>query len=333
MNAAVEVSEVSKVYTGLLGGRPVRALEGISLQVGQGEVFGLLGPNGAGKTTLLRILAGLVSPTTGSVRIMGLDLARERRRALTAITSVPDGGRGLYPRMTVMENIQYFAVVRGGLSARDLRRLELEAGRWLRFLGIDGCLGRPVNDLSRGTRQKVALVSALVTGSRVILMDEPTSGLDVAASRDLCAAIRRLAVDEGRTVILSTHQMDVAQGVCSRVCIVSRGRILALDRVPRLLQLFSTRTYRMVLEGNLEPTEAEALRRLGHFELVRECGQTTVTLDLNAPTAFYDAVEILRGRRVPIRAILRQEPDLLRVFLRITSAGGGDCDVPGSTIG
>lgn len=234
MEEVLKLTNVSKDYSGFFGGKKVSAVSGVNLAVGRGEVFGLLGPNGAGKTTIVKMISGLVLPTSGEISIDGWDVVKERLRAIEKIGVLLEGGRNVYWRLTPRENLRYFLQIRG-LSPRILGpRIE----ELLAFFELSKKANTTVNDLSRGMQQKLALAVALLHDPRLLILDEPTLGLDVEATRNMKKLITNLARQEGRTVILTTHQMNIAQDICDRVGIIVEGRIIVSARMDELLRFF-----------------------------------------------------------------------------------------------
>jgi ABC-2 type transport system ATP-binding protein len=204
-----------------------RAIDGLTLSVGAGELFGVVGPDGAGKTTLLRMLAGVLPPTTGDARVLGHSVARDPERVKGEIAYMSQRF-GLYGDLTVRENIEFYA---------DLYRVpRRELGQRIEQLYAFSRLGefeaRLAGDLSGGMKQKLSLSCALVHRPRVLLLDEPTFGVDPISRRDLWLIVHQMVAD-GMTVIVTTSYMDEAER-CDRVALLHAGRVLALDAPGRL---------------------------------------------------------------------------------------------------
>lgn len=207
----------------------IEAVRGVSLDVRDGEVFGLLGPNGAGKSTTLKILATLLRPTSGSVRIGGLDVATQANDVRRIIGYVPEGA-DLYEALTGGEFLELIADLHGlDPDVAASRRAPLLAA-----FGLASDIVRPIGDYSKGMKQKLLITAALQHDPRVLLLDEPLDGLDVASQEVLKGVIRRFAA-EGRAVIYSSHILEVVERVCDRVGILVGGRIAALGSPPDLL--------------------------------------------------------------------------------------------------
>ena len=224
-----------------------RGVVELDFEVEAGEVFGYLGPNGAGKTTTIRLMLDLIRPSSGRVRLFGLDARREGPQARARVGYLP-GDLRLYERLTPREHLRYFASLRG---MRDLGDGEQLAER------LDLELDRPIKALSKGNRQKVGLVQALMHRPALAVFDEPTSGLDVLVARALLQTIASLK-DRGKCIIFSTHIMREVEKLCDRVAIIHHGRILALGSIPELREQYGQ-------------TDVEEL----FFELIAKCERET----------------------------------------------------------
>ncbi|AMM34206.1 ABC transporter [Sinomonas atrocyanea] len=199
------------------------ALDAVSLEIEPGEVFGYLGPNGAGKTTTMRMLVGMLRPSAGSARVYGLDTWRQAVAVHRAVGYVP-GEPALYPRLTGLEHIDYLSHLRGRAD-RPMARAVAER------LGLD--LTRRSRTLSRGNRQKLAIVLALMSAPRLLILDEPTSGLDPLVQREFHALLRE-HTQGGGAVLLSSHILGDVQRVADRIGVVREGRLVAVERLADL---------------------------------------------------------------------------------------------------
>jgi len=209
--------------------RSVQAVDGLDWRADDGRISGLLGPNGAGKTTLLRVVAGLLEPDAGQVRVDGIDVATQRAAALARIGVLSDA-RGLYPRLTARENIVYYGRLHGMTQAAAQARADSLA----RMLQMQPLLERRTEGFSQGERMKTALARALVHDPHNIILDEPTNGLDVQATRALREGLRRLRDEQGKCIVFSTHLMQEVQRLCDRVLVMARGRAVAEGTVAEL---------------------------------------------------------------------------------------------------
>jgi len=203
----------------------IEALSHIDLDIRSGEVVGLVGSNGAGKTTLLRLMAGVYTPTKGTVTLKdGSDVTTMRH-----LLGVVPESTGLYSRLTAWENIRYHSRLYGIDDETSWKRTQLFASR----LGMSDSLSRHTKGFSRGMKQKTALLRALAHGPSILLLDEPTAGLDITSARTVRALVKQLR-DEGGTVVYSTHQLEEARQVCDRIVIIHNGEVRA-DGSPQQL--------------------------------------------------------------------------------------------------
>lgn len=220
----IEITNLEKRYG------KFQALHPLNLHVKTGEVFGFLGPNGAGKTTTIRTLAGVLTPTAGSVLIDGVDIIANPVSSKKKVGYIPDRPY-LYDKLTAREFLQFVGQLYG-LSASDIRE------RGDQLLAENGLLDRGdelIEAYSHGMKQRLVLSSALLHNPPLLIVDEPMVGLDPHGARQIKDRFREIA-DDGRTVFLSTHSLDVAQEVCDRVGILFKGRLVALETVTDLLQ-------------------------------------------------------------------------------------------------
>ena len=284
--AALAARGVAKRY-----GR-VQALDGLTLEVAEGEFFGLLGPNGAGKTTLISAFGGLVRPDQGALAVMGHDVGRDFRAARRAVGIVPQE-IVFDPFFSVRETLEfqsgYFGLRRNGEWIDEL----------LERLGLAAKARANMRSLSGGMKRRVMVAQALVHRPPVIVLDEPTAGVDVELRQALWRFVRELN-QAGHTILLTTHYLEEAQQLCSRIAMMRDGRIVALDATDRLLASFSGRVLRVKLEGcELPPRLAGQASRDGagwwrlpvkdsaHVEAalaaLREAGATVASLEVAEP--------------------------------------------------
>jgi ABC-2 type transport system ATP-binding protein len=198
------------------------AVDDVTLEVESGEFFAILGPNAAGKTTTIRILAGLMKPTRGVVRVAGYDVQTQPVEARSRLAYVPDFPF-LYEKLTPWEFFRFT----GELFRMERRRIEESARRWSERFGLETSLSLGIEGLSHGTRQRVALVSALLHDPEVIVLDEPMVGLDPHHARVLKDVLKEQS-NRGVTVFVSTHQLSVAEEMADRIGIMHRGRMIAV---------------------------------------------------------------------------------------------------------
>ncbi|MDT5028567.1 MAG: type transport system ATP-binding protein [Micromonosporaceae bacterium] len=203
-------------------GKEVQAVKGISLAVERGELFGLLGPNGAGKTTTIKMLITLLLPTAGQARVLGYDVVKQSREVRRKVGYVFGGDRGLYERLSGLDNLRYFAE----LYAVPPREQRTRIGEPLELVGLQGRERERVEGYSRGMRQRLHIARGLLHRPEVLFLDEPSIGIDPVGARELRATVKSL-VETGTTVLLTTHYMFEADELCDRIAVIADGRIVA----------------------------------------------------------------------------------------------------------
>jgi ABC-2 type transport system ATP-binding protein len=295
MVPAIQVERLSKSYVG------TRALDGVSLTVEQGEFFGLLGPNGAGKTTLINILAGLVLASGGAARVLGHDVVRDYRAARRALGVVPQE-LVFDPFFTVREALVFQAGYFGLRDGRD----------WIEEVMVNLDLtdraSTNMRALSGGMKRRVLVAQALVHKPPVIVLDEPTAGVDVELRQALWEFIRRLN-RAGHTVVLTTHYLEEAEALCSRIAMLKQGRVVALDTTQNLLRLHSGCYLELRLRPDRLPESLAALvtrRREGGYRLA-----------LRDYTEVERVIAELRAAGIGIQELEVLQPDLEEIFIQI----------------
>lgn len=312
----LHVSDLRKTYGS--GEDAVTAVDGVSFDVERGSVVGVLGPNGAGKTTTIKSILGLVIPTSGSVEIAGVDAHDHPRQVYRHVGAMLEGARNVYWKLTVRENLTYFAALGG--QPRSVSRERSD--RLVDQFGLREKADETVNDLSRGQKQKVSLACTLARGTDVVFLDEPTLGLDVEASMELRRELRRLADEDDVTVVLSSHDMDVVEDVCDRVVILSEGRVIADDPVEDLVGVFQTQAYRVTITGELPDCPRDLLDARFNADNWQTHGdQTIFDITLTDGDVLYDVIDVLRDADVALDDVDRIDPDLEDVFLEVTGTG------------
>jgi ABC-2 type transport system ATP-binding protein len=287
--------------------KSMMAVQDVSLQLAAGEVLAFLGPNGAGKTTSIKMIAGLIQPDRGTVRIVDRDPHRDPV-AFKALGAVLEGNRNLYWRLTPAENLEYFGVLRG-LSRHQAHQKGREL---LERFELTHKRQDTVQKLSRGMQQKLAIAVALVHDPQLLLLDEPTLGLDVEATTTVKRLIREIA-SEGRAILLTTHQLDVAEELSDRVAIINRGTIVAEKPTQELIAEFSSSIYTIELAQPLDPDRQAKLQQFG-------IDTQTLLIQLPDPQMLYPVLDILRP--LPIVKVEQDRANLTDVFLRVVQEKG-----------
>ena len=298
MPAAIEIRGIAKRFGSL------RALDGVSLEVACGEFFALLGPNGAGKTTLISVLAGLVQADAGEARIMGYDVHREYRKARRSLGVVPQE-LVFDPFFTVRETLR----IQSGYFG--LRRNDDWIDEIIHHLDLTAKANTNRRQLSGGMNRRVLVAQALVHKPPVIVLDEPTAGVDVELRQALWSFIRRLNAD-GHTVVLTTHYLEEAEALCSRIAMLKQGRVVALDDKANMVRRLHNLNLRLCLDGPLPPAladndrgrDGEHVLRLHDYAEVeptlaalRQAGRTILEMEMEQPDLEDVFLEIMRGER------------------------------------
>ena len=234
---ALLVEHVTKRFTPDRRKPPVLAIDDVSLRLEPGAIHGILGANGSGKSTLIRLVSGLLTLDEGRVEVFGLDLQRDELAVKRLINRVSVDA-AFFKKLSPMENLM-FAARLYGLDAGEARR---KATAILARLGIaESRLGRPVEQMSRGMQQKVAIARALLTSPTLLLLDEPTPGLDPRSKLDVQAFVEEVNADRGATIVLTTHDLAEAERLCGRITILDGGRVVAEDTPEGLKRLVAER--------------------------------------------------------------------------------------------
>jgi ABC-2 type transport system ATP-binding protein len=297
--AAIRVADLRKTYG------HTRAVDGVSFDVRPGEVFGLLGPNGAGKTTTVEILEGLRAPDSGSVRVLGIDVARDADTLKERI-GVSLQTAALYPKLTVVELLDLF---------RGFYRRARPTAQLVALLGLEEKRNTRTSDLSGGQRQRLAVALALVNDPEVVFLDEPTTGLDPAARRSLWDIVRSLQA-EGKTILLTTHYMEEAEVLCDRLAIMDHGRILASGSVSELVDSrFRERSVRFEQVAGLDDTRLAAFP--GVSQVKHENGEV-VLFTRDVPATIGAVLSATESIGVEARNLAVRRATLEDLFLDLT---------------
>lgn len=295
MIAAISIDNVAKRYGAL------QALDGVSLEVAQGEFFGLLGPNGAGKTTLISVVAGLSRADSGTARVMGADVVRDYRTARRSLGVVPQE-LVFDPFFSVRETLRFQSGYFG------IRRNDPWIDEVMHHLDLDSKADANMRSLSGGMKRRVLVAQALVHKPPVIVLDEPTAGVDVELRQGLWQFITRLNRD-GHTIVLTTHYLEEAEQLCGRIAMLKTGRVVALDSTRNLLDTFSGLFLRLRLATDVLPAA------LAGRELAQDGDRFTLKLRDHAELG--EVLLKLRDAGVAIKELDVQPPDLEEVFVRL----------------
>jgi ABC-2 type transport system ATP-binding protein len=318
---AVEASDLRRRFqtrTGVLRRtrKDVDAVRGVSFQIGRGELFGLLGPNGAGKTTTIKMLITLLLPSGGSASVLGFDVVADVREVRRRIGYVFGGDRGLYERLSALDNLRYFSELYGVPPREQKPRI----GKLLELVQLTGREKERVEGYSRGMRQRLHIARGLLHDPDVLFLDEPSIGIDPVGARELRATIGSLT-REGKTVLLTTHYMFEADELCDRIAVIRAGEIVAegtpaalKDRV-RGGRVVEIETYGVPAATVAEIGEVQGVRSVA----VEERGQQQVLILQCDPGAEVTQAVLARLGDVRVGRVAARDPTLEDAYIELVT--------------
>ncbi len=336
MTYAVETRDLTRIFAGKKKRRfrrkagsngsedslgPVTALDGVSLGIKEGELFGMLGPNGAGKTTLIKILATLLLPTAGQAFVAGHDVAKDPFPIRQRINMVSGGETSGYGLLTARENIWMFSQFYGVPSKVSKARID----ELMHVFGLWDKRDAKVRMLSTGQRQKMNMIRGFVTDPDILFLDEPTLGLDVNAAR----VIREYVMNwvrkrAGKTVLLTSHYMAEADQMCDRIAIIDKGRILACDTPANLKRMIRTdTTFQLEVDTIRDTSSFVGLRGVKNFshkdDISKNRSHLTFILEDEGPVA--EILSSITSQGAKVHSLQKSEPTLEDVFISMVGRG------------
>jgi ABC-2 type transport system ATP-binding protein len=319
MPYAIESYQLVRNFGGAKGKKPLVALDHVNLQVEEGELFGLLGPNGAGKTTLIKILATLLLPSSGTVKVLGHDVEKEAQSIRPRINMVSGGETSGYGLLTVRENLWMFSQFYGIPSEEAKKTID----GMLELFGISDKANSKVRTISTGQRQKMNVIRGFVTDPDLIFLDEPTLGLDVNASMNIRNYIRKWVKDDGgKTVLLTTHYMQEAEQLCDRLAIIDHGRILACDTPIRLKKMVAKEsTFTITTSPCACVGEISAMPGVKGFNAKGDGSKEEVRFVLEDEAVISDIISFITGKGAKVISLDKTEPTLEDVFIQLVGRG------------
>ncbi|HEY2739102.1 MAG TPA: ATP-binding cassette domain-containing protein [Thermoanaerobaculia bacterium] len=291
----LELREVRKSYGGLV------AVDGVSLAVEGGTIFGLLGPNGSGKTSTIRMIMDITAPDGGEILLFGHP---RRSEDLARVGYLPEE-RGLYRKMTVIDQLVFLGEIRG------LKRREIvpDIVRWLERVELGGRGASKIEELSKGNQQKVQLIGTILHKPDLLILDEPFSGLD-PLNQELFRELLLEYRQQGKSVVLSTHGMELAERLCDQICLISQGRAILTGELRAIKKRLGGNSFRLSADGDLE-----VLRTLPEVEqaVIQDGGVAKLLLhpDADGADTLRKIVDLVR-----VREFRSEEPELEQIFLK-----------------
>lgn len=303
MNNIIEVKNLTKYYDGFL------AVDHINFEVKKGEIFGFLGPNGAGKTTTIRILTGILKPDEGTALVSGYDVLKNPLEVKQCLGVVPEVSNA-YVDLTAWENL----ILMGELYGVPKKEREENAVELLKDFGLYDVRKKPVKEFSKGMKQKLLLCMALINNPEILFLDEPTSGLDVESARLMREKIRQLN-RAGKTIFLSTHNMEEVNQLCHRIAIINHGKIVAIDTPENLRAQSMELQYIEVLFD--KPVNLEKLTEKLKMANVSPVGNKFRIYTANPHTIIENLVDFARENDLKILDLDTMMPSLEDIFIKL----------------
>jgi ABC-2 type transport system ATP-binding protein len=290
----------------------VKAVDGVDFEVHAGELFGFLGPNGAGKTTTINILTGLARPDTGTFSISGMDCVKKPRSAQHLMGVVPDESN-LYPELSGRDNLLFCAALYG--MDRKFRRSR--AKQLLEEFGLTQAAERKFSSYSKGMKRKLTIAAGIIHKPEILFLDEPTTGIDVASARHLRKMISDLN-QSGTTIFLTTHFIEEAERLCSRIAFIVAGRIIRIDSVDNLLEPLQGRHVLQVVCTSRVGGILEDLARAFPDQEFSSPGPDLIRIESSSPVQVGPLVRFLEDQGAEVLEARRIRPSLEEVFVDIT---------------
>jgi len=312
MEPIIDIRSLSKSFG------EVQAVRGVDFTVSKGELFGFLGPNGAGKTTTINMLIGLARPDKGEIKIAGINRSKNPKAAQHLMGVVPDESN-LYPELSGLENLCFC----GALYGMKKTEREKRAGELLDSFGLGEAADRKFAGYSKGMKRKLTIAAGIIHSPDILFLDEPTSGIDVASARQL----RRLIADlnaEGTTIFLTTHYIEEAERLCSRIAFIVSGSIKTIDTVENLMSGYQDRR---IMQFELSRADEEICSLLtGEFPDLdcRVDGGHRIRIESSKTIRVGPIVRFFEDREIEIYEARKIRPSLEEVFVRVTGIEAGE---------
>jgi ABC-2 type transport system ATP-binding protein len=318
MTAIIEVKDLVKVYNG-----SIRAVDGITFDVAEGEVFGFLGPNGAGKTTTIAVLTTLLQKTSGECRVCGIDVAKNPTEVRRSIGLVPQ-------EMTVDDDLtgRENMMLQATLYGVDVKVAKERIDELLALVKLEEAADRMVKTYSGGMRKRLELSEGLIHRPRVLFLDEPTLGLDIQTRTTMWEHIRELRKNSNMTVFMTTHYLEEADSLCDRIGIIDKGKIMALDTPSKLKESLGGDVISLKISGEMDFTES--IRSVeGVLSVKKEDGSYRVKV-LNGETVTAPLLQEISKRGGSVTYVSLERPNMDQVFLEYTGRSLRDAEQSGS---
>jgi len=285
------------------------AVNRISFDVRTGEILGILGPNGSGKTTTLKSILGIIEFDEGSIEVNGLSVKSRRKEILKDMGAILEGARNIYWHLSPRENLTYFAGIRGIPKKAIIER----ANYLLESLDLSGVGDKEIRQFSSGMKQKCALACAFIYNPSILLLDEPTLGLDVEISHTIRNWLLNVVEEEGKTILITSHNMDFIESICDRILIIRGGEIISHETVRSLKEKFARKYFRIDLESEPQSRLLDEIATLGNIS----ASGSSIRVELESANHLIPLIKILDEADTKLLDFRTVENDLEDIFLEV----------------
>lgn len=325
MLIAINISKkfVLKEGSGLFKRKTIKekqAVSDVSLKIESGKIIGLLGINGAGKTTTIRMLAGLIEPTSGTITLDDIDAVKEHKKIKSFINLISGGERNIYWRLTAQENLEYFGALYG--IKKDI--LSTRIKKVLQTVGLTDAKDIPVERYSKGMKQRLQIARGLINDPKYIFLDEPTLGLDISIAKELRTYIKKLATDEKKGILLTTHYITEAEELCDYIYIINNGYIIAQGTSSELKEKLTTNIQILITVDRLTEDVKSSVSNLLKEKAVeisfKEDNKNTIKIVSNKNYTG-DVIKCLSSYDISILEMKLIEPNLEDVLFKVLAGG------------
>lgn len=323
----INIKNICKTYEtkegkGLFGKklrRKVQAVTNVNMKIEKGMIVGLLGLNGAGKTTIIKMISGIIEPSSGSINMDEIDVIKNHMKAKERINLIAGGERNIYWRLTSRENLEYFGSLYG--LKRDV--LNSRINEIVEIVGLKGSEDIPVEKLSKGMKQRLQIARGLINDPHYIFLDEPTLGLDVLIAKELRGYIKKLANDENKGILLTTHYISEAEELCDYIYVIDKGCIITEGTPQDLKGLFKTDYDFNLIVSKLDPVVNDDLMVLfNNSNAIYTIDDSKLTISIKSKTNIMpDVIKLLVNNHIEIIEMKSNDLNLENILISIIEEG------------